>query len=98
VTLAHLLQAPPPLPDEVPGVVRVLVAEAMAKPPTRRPPDASVFGHQLLSLRNGLGTLEPDAGGSGWCLQQQRPADQSSVTANLGSQLERVDDRSRLAA
>jgi eukaryotic-like serine/threonine-protein kinase len=55
VALAHLLQPPPPLPDDIPGAVRALVAQAMAKQPTRRPPDASLFGHQLLSLRNGLG-------------------------------------------
>jgi eukaryotic-like serine/threonine-protein kinase len=55
VALAHLLQPPPPLPAEIPEQVRGLVAQAMAKQPTRRPPDASVFGHQLLGLRNGLG-------------------------------------------
>ena len=55
VALAHLLQPPPPLPEDVPGAVRALVAQAMAKQPTRRPTDASSFGHQLLSLRNGLG-------------------------------------------
>jgi eukaryotic-like serine/threonine-protein kinase len=55
VCLAHLLQPPPPLPLDVPGEVRGLVAQAMAKQPTRRPPDASMFGHQLLSMRNGLG-------------------------------------------
>jgi eukaryotic-like serine/threonine-protein kinase len=55
VALAHLLQPPPPLPEGVPGVVRGLVAQAMAKQPTRRPTDASSFGHHLLSLRNGLG-------------------------------------------
>ena len=55
VALAHLLQPPPPLPDDIPVAVRALVAQAMAKQPTRRPPDASLFGHQLLSLRNGLG-------------------------------------------
>src|SRR5215216_2972902 len=54
VALAHLLQPPPPLPAEVPEQVRGLVAQAMAKQPTRRPPDASSFGYQLLSLRNGL--------------------------------------------
>jgi eukaryotic-like serine/threonine-protein kinase len=55
VALAHLLQPPPPLPDDVPLAVQALVVQAMAKQPTRRPPDASVFGYQLLSLRNGLG-------------------------------------------
>jgi serine/threonine protein kinase len=60
VALAHLLQPPPPLPEEVPVVVRALVAQAMAKQPTRRPPDAASFGHQLLALREALGT--PPAG------------------------------------
>jgi serine/threonine protein kinase len=99
VALGHLLQPPPPLPEDVPGEVRALVAQAMAKQPTRRPPDASSFGDQLLSLREALATSELDADGSSWCrLQQQRPADRSSMTANLRSQLGRVDDRSRPAA
>jgi eukaryotic-like serine/threonine-protein kinase len=50
VALAHLLQPPPPLPQEVPEQVRALVAQAMAKQPTRRPADASSFGRQLLAL------------------------------------------------
>ena len=99
VALGHLLQLPPPLPEDVPGVVRALVAQAMAKQPTRRPSDASDFGHHLLSLREALATPELDFGGSGWWrLQQPRPADRSSVTANLGSQLGGADDRSRPAA
>jgi eukaryotic-like serine/threonine-protein kinase len=99
VALAHLLQAPPPLPEDIPGKVRALVAQAMAKQPTRRPPDASVFGDQLLSLREALATSELDASGSSWCRrQQQRPADRSSMTANLRSQLGRVDGLSRPAA
>src|SRR5215211_7242317 len=99
VALGHLLQPPPPLPEDVPEQVRGLVAQAMAKQPTRRPSDASVFGHQLLSLREALATSELDAGGSGWCrLQQHRPADRSTTTAKLRSQLGRVDGRSRPAA
>jgi eukaryotic-like serine/threonine-protein kinase len=99
VALAHLLQPPPPLPEEVPVAVRALVAQAMAKQPTRRPADASMFGHQLLSLREALATSELDVGGSSWCrLQQERPADRSSTTANLRLQLGRVDDRNRPAA
>src|SRR5215211_6818606 len=66
VALAHLLQPPPPLPDDVPASVRALVARAMAKQPTRRPPDASLFGHQLHTLRKGLNTPELDATGCGW--------------------------------
>jgi eukaryotic-like serine/threonine-protein kinase len=91
VALAHLLQPPPPLPDDVPEQVRALVAQAMAKQPTRRPPDASVFGHQLLSLREALATSELDAGGLGWCrLRQGRPADRSTTTANLRSRAARA--------
>jgi eukaryotic-like serine/threonine-protein kinase len=99
VALAHLLQPPPPLPDDVPRELQELVAQAMAKQPTLRPSDASVFGHQLLSLREALATSELDAGGSGWRrLQQQRPADRSAMTANLRAQLGRVDGLSRPAA
>jgi eukaryotic-like serine/threonine-protein kinase len=100
VALAHLLQPPPPLPEDVPEQVRALVAQAMAKQPTRRPPDASVFGYQLLSLREALGSLELHAGGLGWYrLRQGRPADGSATTASVRSrQPGRVDDRSRPAA
>jgi serine/threonine protein kinase len=100
VALAHLLHPPPPLPEEVPVVVRGLVAQAMAKQPTRRPPDASIFGQQLLELRNGLGTLELDTDGSGWRrLQQGRPVDRSAITANLPSPRPRqAEDLSRPAA
>jgi eukaryotic-like serine/threonine-protein kinase len=61
VALAHLLQAPPPLPDDVPTPVRALVAQAMAKDPRHRPGDASLFGHKLLALRRGLEVLKLDA-------------------------------------
>jgi hypothetical protein len=100
VALAHLLQPPPPLPTEIPEQLRGLVAQAMAKQPTRRPPDASIFGHQLLSLRKALSTPELDAGESGWSrLRQGRPADRSATTANLGhGSRGRVVGRSRPAA
>src|ERR671910_1136506 len=97
VALAHLLQPPPPLPEDVPLAVRALVAQAMAKQPTRRPPDASVFGHQLLSLRNDLGNPELHTDGPGRCrLRQQSPADRSATKANPASRRPRqVDDLSR---
>src|SRR5215213_9066231 len=100
VALAHLLQPPPPLPEAVPGEVRALVAQAMAKQPTRRPPDASSFGYQLLELRKALSAPELDAGGLGWYrLRQGRPADRSATTASLRSrQPGPVDDRNRPAA
>jgi eukaryotic-like serine/threonine-protein kinase len=100
VALAHLMQPPPPLSDDVPVAVRALVAQAMAKQPARRPPDAASFGHQLLALREALGTLESDAGGSSWChLRQRGPADRSATTANLGfRELGQADGLSRPAA
>src|SRR5215216_7177363 len=83
VALAHLLQPPPPLPEDVPEQVRGLVAQAMAKQPTHRPPDASSFGYQQLSLREALGSLELHAGGLGWYrLRQGRPADRSTTMAS----------------
>jgi serine/threonine protein kinase len=61
VALAHLLQAPPPLPADLPVEVEALVAQAMAKRPGCRPADASLFGQQLLALRNGLRSADLDA-------------------------------------
>jgi serine/threonine-protein kinase len=61
VALAHLLQAPPPLPADLPVAVRALVAQAMAKQPECRPADASLFGQQLLALRNGVRGADLDA-------------------------------------
>ena len=85
VALAHLLQPPPPLPEDIPGEVRALVAQAMAKQPTRRPPDASLFGHQVLSLREALATSELDADGSGGCrLRQGGSADRSATRQLFG--------------
>src|SRR5215213_5771124 len=98
VALAHLLQPPPPLPDDIPVAVQGLVARAMAKQPTRRLADASRFGRQLLSLREGLGTPELDTGRSGCCgLHQHRPADRAATTAGLlrSRRPGQVDDLSR---
>jgi hypothetical protein len=41
--------------------VEALVAQAMAKRPGCRPADASLFGQQLLALRNGLRSADLDA-------------------------------------
>jgi eukaryotic-like serine/threonine-protein kinase len=53
VALAQWLDAPPPLPGDVPAAVRELVARAMAKDPARRPADAAAFGRRLLACRQG---------------------------------------------
>jgi hypothetical protein len=41
--------------------VRALVAQAMAKDPRHRPGDTSLFGHQLLALRQALEPSDLDA-------------------------------------
>jgi serine/threonine protein kinase len=67
VALAHLLQPPPPLPDDVPGPVRALIMRAMAKEPNQRLGDASLLAHQLRMLRKLLlATGELDAAGCTW--------------------------------
>jgi eukaryotic-like serine/threonine-protein kinase len=53
VALARWLEVPPPLPDDAPPAVRELVGRAMAKEPTHRPADGSMFGRQLLAQRAG---------------------------------------------
>ena len=55
VALAHLTEAPPPLPDDVPSPVAALVGQAMAKEPRRRPSDAWSFARRLLAVRVGAG-------------------------------------------
>jgi eukaryotic-like serine/threonine-protein kinase len=57
VALAHLTEAPPPLPDDVPAPVVALVGQAMAKEPRRRPCDAWSFARRLLALRVGAGRV-----------------------------------------
>ncbi len=100
VSLAHLLQPPPPLPEDVPVTVRALVAQAMAKQPTRRPPDASVFGYQLLSLRTGLGGQSwTPAGPVGVASSNtDQPTDRRPRQAFGHGRRGQVDNRSRPAA
>jgi serine/threonine protein kinase len=83
VALAHLLQPPPPLPDDVPAPVRALVVRAMAKEPNRRLGDALLLAHQLLALRE-VNSHEPDAGCS-WRRPrpERRPARPQTTTADL---------------
>jgi len=50
VALAHVRTEPPPLPDDVPGPVRDLVAHAMRKDPAARPASAGEFGRTAMAL------------------------------------------------
>jgi len=43
LAMAHVHQAPPPLPSTVPGPVREAITEALAKDPSERPKGADVF-------------------------------------------------------
>ncbi len=54
VAAAHLRQAPPPLPDDVPGPVRELVMRALHKDPAQRPQHAGELGREALALREQL--------------------------------------------
>ncbi|MFL6138920.1 MAG: protein kinase domain-containing protein [Frankiaceae bacterium] len=61
VAAAHVQQAPPPLPDDVPGPVRVLVEQALEKDPARRPGSAGGFGRTALALRATMTEAPPAA-------------------------------------
>jgi eukaryotic-like serine/threonine-protein kinase len=71
VALGHVLDAPPPLPEDVPAAVRALVMRAMAKEPKRRPADATLFGRHLLALCEGLEVMGLEAAESRW--RRRRP-------------------------
>ena len=51
LTMAHVHQAPPPLPDTVPAEVRNVIAAAMSKDPVDRPSDAAAFAADLRRLQ-----------------------------------------------
>jgi eukaryotic-like serine/threonine-protein kinase len=65
VVLAHQQERPPPLPSDVPPAVAALVASAMEKSPSRRPPSASDFAQTAMSIRQGLWSNTATWTGSG---------------------------------
>ena len=50
VALAHMRDAPPPLPETVPAPARSLVERTLAKDPAQRPSPAGRFGREALAL------------------------------------------------
>src|SRR4051794_22329525 len=46
ITMAHVHQAPPELPESIPADVRSLVTRALAKDPAQRPPTAAAFADE----------------------------------------------------
>lgn len=61
VALCHLEDEPPPLPDDVPPVVRNLIARAMAKHPADRFPSAAAFADAALETSNAATATAPTA-------------------------------------
>ncbi|OAV77787.1 serine/threonine-protein kinase [Dietzia sp. 111N12-1] len=61
VAMMHVRDTPPPLPDSVPGPVRRVLAEAMAKDPGRRYPDGEAFAEAIADLRAGRDPRLPGA-------------------------------------
>lgn len=53
VALAHVNQEPPPLPGDVPGPVRELIAHAMSKDPQRRYRNAGAFAEAIRAVAAG---------------------------------------------
>ena len=54
IAMAHINDAPPPLPDDVPDDVRTLVAQSMAKDPTERFTTAAAFGRAVTATQQRL--------------------------------------------
>jgi hypothetical protein len=59
VALAHQRNDPPPMPESVPGPVRSLVEQTMAKDPGRRPGSAGDLGRTALAVRELLSEPGP---------------------------------------
>ena len=55
IALAHVQDEPPPLPDDVPADVRVLIEQALAKDPTERFTTAAAFGRAITATQQRLG-------------------------------------------
>jgi serine/threonine-protein kinase len=60
VALSHLNDDPPPLPDDVPGPVRALVARALAKDPADRFPSAAAMADAAEAAAGVGAAAEPD--------------------------------------
>ncbi|HVE98545.1 MAG TPA: protein kinase [Mycobacteriales bacterium] len=60
IALAHVQDEPPPLPDDVPGDVRTLIEQALAKEPTERFTTAAAFARAVTATQQRLdGSLAP---------------------------------------
>src|SRR3954453_3668187 len=54
ITMAHVHQAPPDLPESIPADVRSLILRALAKDPARRPPTAQAFAAEARDIERRL--------------------------------------------
>jgi len=64
LSMAHVHQAPPPLPTTVPVDVQAAIAEALSKNPSDRPADAHEFAAKLRQLQSTAVSPDVAAGGS----------------------------------
>ncbi|GGP91354.1 serine/threonine protein kinase [Streptomyces melanogenes] len=64
ITLKHLTEAPPPLPEEIPEPVQAVIRRALAKAPEERWPDAAAMAQALQDLTSAApATLTPEHAG-----------------------------------
>ncbi|WP_299569661.1 serine/threonine-protein kinase [uncultured Williamsia sp.] len=62
VAMKHIRETPPPLPAELPGGIRELIAITMAKDPHRRYADGGEFADAVAAVRAGRRPPAPGAG------------------------------------
>jgi eukaryotic-like serine/threonine-protein kinase len=62
IALAHINRPPPPLPDDVPPAVRLLVDRALAKDPADRFPDGGAFAEAVARIAAGGALAAPVTG------------------------------------
>jgi serine/threonine protein kinase len=59
IALAHVREAPPPLPEDIPAPVARLVMTMLAKDPAARFPNGEMLAHAASRLRTGAPELRP---------------------------------------
>ena len=61
IAMMHVRDTPSPLPESAPDPVRRVIAEAMAKDPSRRYPDGGAFAEAVADVRAGRDPRPPSA-------------------------------------
>ena len=83
LSMAHVNQSPPPLPDSVPADVRGAITTAMSKSPADRPADAAAFAAELRRLQAiADDTLVADIGEPTIVMSDDAPARTATMPAS----------------